>query len=345
MRPPTLPTRSERGGGDVSAMASSDPWEVIIVGGGLAGLSAGIYLGRALRKTLIIDQCRSLALWEPEVQNYLGFPDGIAGEELLKRGRAQGKAYGVSFVDDAIRSVRQEGNVFALTGEAGQYRSARLLLATGLYHLPPDIPGVNECLGQSMFFCKDCDAYRVQGKRIAVIGCNNEAIEYALAMLLYSSCVIVATNGKPPAWDEAHARWANEYHLPIFEQRILQVEHTCGQVASLAFADHGRFAVEAIFTTRGDVYHNALAQDLAAATDPEGQVVVNEDGLTSIPGLYAAGCVTAANCQMIIAAGQGATAAQAINRNLFEESLRNHSLRQVRQAQLETAETVPEAVP
>jgi alkyl hydroperoxide reductase subunit AhpF len=80
-------------------------WEVLIVGGGLAGLSAGIYLGRALRKALIIDNGGSLALWEPEVQNYLGFPQGISGEELLERGRQQAQAYGVVFVEDTIQSA------------------------------------------------------------------------------------------------------------------------------------------------------------------------------------------------------------------------------------------------
>lgn len=84
-----------------------------------------------------------------------------------------------------------------------------------------------------------------------------------------------------------------------------------------------------MFTTRGDVYHTALAEELGAAEDEEGQLVVDTDMRTSVPGLYAAGCVTPANCQMIIAAGQGATAAQAIDRDLFDESLRRHRLPRV----------------
>ena len=323
-------------------MQPSTPWDVIVVGGGLAGLSAGVYLGRALRRTLIIDNHRSLALWEPEVQNYLGFPEGIAGEDLLKRGRHQVEAYHVECCEETIAEARFEAGLFHLTGTSGTYQCQRLLLSTGLYHLPPDIPGVNECLGHSMFFCKDCDAYRVQGGRIAIIGANNEAVEYGLGIVLYSPCVIIATNRKTPCWDEDHQRWLEEYQLPVFTERILEVEHHQGKVRSLVFADQGRFAVDSIFTTRGDVYHNALAQGLGAEVDAEGQVLVNEHGLTSVPGLYAAGCITHANCQMIIAAGQGATAAQAINRELFEESLRNHSLRRFRHNQVETTQTVPD---
>ncbi len=84
--------------------------------------------------------------------------------------------------------------------------------------------------------------------------------------------------------------------------------------------------VDAIFTTRGDIPHSGLATGIGASVDPEGQIIVDERLRTNVPGLYAAGCVTPANCQMIIAAGQGAIAAQAINRDLFEESLRQHTL-------------------
>ncbi|MHC1764629.1 MAG: NAD(P)/FAD-dependent oxidoreductase [Verrucomicrobiia bacterium] len=325
-------------------MQTSEDWEAIVIGAGLAGLSAAIYLGRALRRTLVIDDQRSLALWEPDVQNYLGFPEGVPGEELLRRGEVQAKRYGVHFAVDTIQSARREDGRFVISSKERTYRGSRLLLATGLFHLPPDVPGVKECLGQSMFFCKDCDAYRVQGKRIAILGRNNEAVEYALAMLLFSPCVIVATNGKSPGWDEQHATWLKEYDIPVFPQEIVAVEHSARQVLSVVFKDHGRFAVDSVFTTRGDVYHNQIAEHLGARLDEEGQIVVNARKETTVKGFYAAGCVTPANCQMIIAAGEGAAAAQAINRDLFEESLANHALRHFRTDQLQTERTVPESL-
>ena len=325
-------------------MDAPDKWDVIVIGAGLAGLSAAIYLGRALRRTLVIDDQQSLALWEPEVQNYLGFPNCIPGEELLRRGEVQAKRYGVEFAIDTIRDAKREDGEFVVMSESRSYTSSRLLLASGLYHLPPEIPGVKDCVGWSMFFCKDCDAFRVQGKRIAVLGKNNEAVEYALAMLLYSPCVIIATNGQPGIWDAEHAEWVKEYHIPVFSQDIVEVEHSARQVLSLLFEDHGRFAVDSIFITRGDVYHNTIAEHLGAEIDPAGQIVVDAQCQTSVPGFYAAGCVTPANCQMIIAAGQGASAAQAINRGLFEESLANHRLRDVRKNQLEIERTLPDAL-
>ena len=119
----------------------------------------------------------------------------------------------------------------------------RLLLATGAFHVPPDIPGVQPCLGHSMFFCKDCDGHRVRGKRIAIIGANNEAVEYALGMLHYSSCVVVATNGKRPHWDRQHARWLEEYEIPVARKRIRDVAHRKRKIRALEFATAGSMRI------------------------------------------------------------------------------------------------------
>ena len=111
--------------------------EVIVVGGGIAGLSAAIYLGRAQRDTLVIDSGHSMAKWEPVVENYLGFPHGVGGEELLKNGCAQAKRHEVRFVRDEIKNVSAKECLFVLKGKKKTYRANRLLLATGIFHLPP----------------------------------------------------------------------------------------------------------------------------------------------------------------------------------------------------------------
>jgi thioredoxin reductase (NADPH) len=321
---------------------SKNTREVIVIGGGIAGLSAAIYLGRAQRDTLVIDSGHSMAKWEPKVENYLGFPKGVAGEKLLQSGCKQARRHRVDFVDDEIKSARGKGGEFVLRGKKKNYRCCRLLIATGIFHIPPDIPAVNECLGHSMFFCKDCDGYRVRGKRIAICGANNEAVEYALGMLCYSPTVIIATNGEKPRWDKKHAAWLKEYKIPVETTRIKEVEHRRRKILALVFAGGIRVKTDYIFTTRGDIFHNRLAKQLGAKLDHDGQIVVDHCMRTSVPRLYSAGCVTPANCQMIIAAGQGATAAQAINLDLFEESLRTHSLRRFREVQLRKEKTVPE---
>ncbi len=318
--------------------------EVIVVGGGLAGLSAGIYLGRAMRDTLIVDLGKSMARWEPDVQNYLGFPEGVAGDELVRRGQEQAQRYEVDFAEDEITEAHFENGLFKLLGAKNSYAARRVLLAPGIFHLPPEIEGATACLGHSLFFCKDCDGYRVQGKTIIVYGCNNEAVEYALGLLVYSPTVAIATHGRNPKWDATHAKWVGEYQLPVYDASILRLNRCDSQIQTLVFADGTEVEADALFTTRGDVYFNKLAKDLGAEVNSDGEIVVNGEMATTIKGLYAAGCVTPANCQMIIAAGQGATAAQAINRNLFLESLNTHSLRRFRSRQLLTEQTVPTEV-
>src|SRR3954447_12997881 len=316
--------------------------EVIVIGGGIAGLSAAIYLGRAQRDALVIDSGHSMAKWEPVVGNYLGFPDGVSGEDLLTFGRKQAEGHDVRFAKDEIREIKPQKDEFILRGKTREYHAKRLLLATGIFHLPPEIPGVKECLGHSMFFCKDCDGFRVREKRIAICGANDEAVEYALGMLLYSACVVVATNGEIPHWSPQHSEWLEEYEIPVHEERIVDVEHRERQILALRLESGQCVSIDNIFTTRGDIFHTELAESLGAKLDDEGQIEVDRCMRTSVPNLYAAGCVTPANCQMIIAAGQGATAAQAINRDLFEEGLANHSLRRYREVQLREEETVPE---
>ena len=300
--------------------------DVIIVGGGFAGLSAAVYLGRSKRDTLLIHTNRSMAKWELDVQNYLGFPHGIEGQVLLDRSLEQVNRFAVDVKEDDIHTLTVEESRFVLRSDSARYQARRVLLATGLTHVPPKIPGVRECLGRSLFFCKDCDAYRMQGKCILVIGDTNEAADYALAMLVFSAHVTICTNGQLPRWDPAHAGWLREYAVPIREESILALHHDqAGQVSECTIGGD-ILPLDCAFTVQGDVYHHDLARQAGAKLDDDGQIIVDHCQQTNIPGLYAAGCVTAANCQMIIAAGQGALAGQAINRNLFEDSLRRHAL-------------------
>lgn len=300
--------------------------DVIIVGAGLAGLSAAIYLARARVDTLVIHGGRSMARWEPDVENYLGFPKGIPGDELLRRGKRQAQSFGARFVRDQISTARARNRRFILRGRK-TYHCRRLLLATGAFHVPPDIPGVQPCLGHSMFFCKDCDGFKVRNRRIAIYGWTNEAAEYALAMLAFSPNITIVTDGRKPRWNGRHSRWLKHYGVPCHTSTIQRILRRRSQILALVLKNQQRLPLDGLFTTRGDRFVNELARGLNASLDKTGQVVVDDDMRTSIKGLYAAGCVTGANCQMIIAAGHGAIAAQAINRELFEESLANNRLR------------------
>jgi len=269
-----------------------------------------------------------MAKCEPRVENYLGFPEGLRGEELLRLGRRQAKQCNVVFVKDEVKRASVKAQGFLLSGRRHVYHARWLLLATGIFHLPPEIPGVRECVGESILFCKDCDGIRVRGKRIAIYGNNNEAAEYALAMLTYSPHVAIVTNKKRISWNLRHWEWLRKYKIPIHEVRIKHLEHRGKQVSALVAEDtpRTRIAVDYIFTVRGEVFHNRMASQLGADLGPDGHIKVDECMRTNVPNLYAAGCITPANCQIAIAVGQGATAAQAINRAMFFENLERHTL-------------------
>ena len=295
--------------------------QIIIVGGGIAGLSAAVYLARAKRELLVVDSGKSMARWEPKVENYLGFPAGISGWGLLERGRRQARRFGAHFIHELITSARYSRGRFFLRGKHGVYSCEKLLLATGVFHIPPDVPGLKACLGHSLFFCKDCDGFRVRGKRVAIYGWTDETVRYAVAMLAYASEVCVVTDGRDPGWSRKYGRALREHKIPVFCQRINSTEHTGSRLRALLFCDGQKRRLDALFTTRGDIVWNGLGKKLGAKLDKSGQIITDVDMRTSVKGLYAAGCVTPANCQIIIAAGQGATAAQAINRDLCEVAL------------------------
>jgi thioredoxin reductase (NADPH) len=310
---------------------SADCWDVVVVGGGMAGLSAAVYLGRSRRRTLIIDSGHSMAKWEPLVENYLAFPEGISGSALLERSRTHAARFGTERAEDEIRDIQRDAQVggqgpFRLVGRQSVYYGTRVLLATGLTHLLPDIPGAKDCLGHSLFFCKDCDAFRVQGRPVGVVGSREDAARYALAMLAFSPSVAIATNGENAAWSPYWDERLQEYGVPVWREQVTEIVHHQGHVRGLRWQSGRSCELEALFVTRGDVFHTRLAERLGAQEDKDGQLIVDADMKTTVPGLYAAGCVTPANCQMIIAAGQGATAGQAINRDLFEEHLARHAL-------------------
>src|SRR5581483_8228747 len=105
-------------------------------------------------------------------------------------------------------------------GKKDNYRCRMLLLATGIFHIPPDIPGVGPCVGRSLFFCKDCDGIRVEGRQVVIYGWTNETARYALAMLTYTPRVVIVTDGRKPRWDGRHARWLRRHRIAVHRPEI-----------------------------------------------------------------------------------------------------------------------------
>lgn len=269
-------------------------YEVIVIGGGAAGLSAALILGRSRRRVLVCDEGRPRNVPSREVHGFLS-REGIAPHELLEISREQIAAYPtVTFASAYICDARRAEGGFVLTDDSGAtYRTQRLLLATGVYDDLPEIDGLAEVWGRKAFVCPYCDAWEYRRKRIAVIGEGRRAQDLA---------------------DELR-QWSDD--LCISDQRkVARIEGA--DAPEIHFRDGSRQRVDAIFLTAPLRLRFPLVGALGLQVRDDGGIAVDECGRTSLVGCYAAGDAVTTAHQVVLAAASGVQAAMAINEDLLE---------------------------
>ncbi len=293
--------------------------DCIVVGAGPAGLVAATYLARFRRRIAVFDAGQSRASYIPRTRNYPGFPEGIAGSELLERLRAQATRHGVAVREVLVDRLERDDARFVV--HAGDMRIAAptVLLATGIVDKEPEMSGLREAiLAGKIRLCPICDAYEVVGRNVAVFGPANEASGHALFLRTYTDALtLLVPRADPPM--EAKARAA----LECAGVRLLDEP-----VAEIALAADGRVEVrtasgtvhrfDSLYPALGSRVRSELALALGARCTEGGDVVVDEHMRTSVPGLYAAGDMVAALNQISVAVGHAAVAATAIH-NLLRD--------------------------
>lgn len=270
-------------------------YEVVVVGGGAAGLSAALILGRSGRRLLVCDEGRPRNVPAWEVHGFLS-REGIRPRELLDISREQILRYPtVTFTNAYIADARVEGQAFALADAAGNaYRTQRLLLATGMYDDLPDIDGLADLWGRKAFVCPYCDAWEYRGKSIAVIGPGERAQELAAELRQWSEDV-----------------W-------ICEQCNVTRIETNGR-PGVVLMDGSRRQCDAIFVTAPLRLRFPLVEALSLQVRADGGIAVDDCGRTSVRGCYAAGDAVTTAHQLMVAAASGVRAAMAINEDLLED--------------------------
>jgi len=293
-------------------------WDVVIVGGGPAGLSAALNLARARRRTLVLDSNRPRNSATFHSHGFLS-RDGISPLELRKMGRAELEQYpNVSFERSIVEGiVPLDGGGFTLTHRGGDVTTRTVLIATGLREVLPALPTLRAFYGTSIHSCMECDGYEYADKPIALIGHTDDLAERALLLSQWSRDLVVFTQGVGHV-SEADEVMLAERGIRVDRREVADVAGDRDGLTGVVLADGETIAREAAFV-RPD-YETALdyAQGLQLALDSEGLIVVDAVGRTSTAGAYAIGDATPPGPQqLIVAAGDGAQVAAVINRDLL----------------------------
>jgi thioredoxin reductase len=293
------------------------PYDVVIAGGGAAGLSAALVLGRARRRVAVADAGAPRNAPAAHMQGFLS-RDGMSPVDLLAAGRLEVAGYGVELVEAQVLAIAP-GFIVRLAG--GRALAARrILVATGVRDVLPEIPGVRERWGRDLLHCPYCHGWEVRDQPIGVLGTVPGSVDHALLVRQWSDDVVF---------------FVHRYDLTAAERVQLEargVQIVDGEVARLLVADDRLTGVEltnghvigrtAVFIRPRNVPHaDGLIAGLGCDVDDAGFVTVDATGRTSTPGVWACGNVVDPRAQVVTAAGAGSAAAIAINADLVHEDV------------------------
>ncbi|MEP7001207.1 MAG: NAD(P)/FAD-dependent oxidoreductase [bacterium] len=293
-------------------------YDVAIVGGGPAGLSAAVWLARYLHRVILVDS-GDPRNWETrEINGYLGLP-GIQPPELRGIGREEARGNGVELVDSACERVAVNTNeCFQLILADGRVIDARrVLLAIGLKDVWPDVPGLERVYGANAHVCPDCDGWQCEKKKVVVMGKGRKAVGLALDLTTWTDQIIICTNGAPAGLDlPEYCEKLDALNIPVLESKITCLKHSGSELISLEFENALQLDVDKIFFAIGQYPADDLGAQLGCERDNGGHILVDEHNHTSVRHCYAAGDIVPGPQLAIAAASDGAIAALAIHKSL-----------------------------
>ena len=293
--------------------------DVVIVGGGPAGLSAALMLGRCRRRVMVCDAGLPRNAASKAVHGFLT-RDGIPPVELLCLGRSEISRYDVGFRQVRVVSVcREETGLFAVDlADQTRLICRKLLLATGVRDVLPPLNGISEFYGASVFHCPYCDAWEVRDQPIALYARRSQGVGEAIALTRWSSSVILCTDGRSGIDEHGRARLARN-GVSLREQKIDRLEGAGSQLERIVFRDNSSIECRALFFNTGQYQRSDLAEVLGCTFTRKGVVHTDRLGNTNIPGLYVVGDASRDAQFVMVAASEGLKAAVAINQVLQQE--------------------------
>ena len=293
------------------------PYDAIIIGGGPAGLTCAIFLGRYRRRVLLLDSGKPRNYAVTALHGFLGF-HGIDPDELRARGRAEAEASGVELAEVRAERLERDGDVFVINGEL---RARRIVLAYGVRDTLPDIPEIESYYGKSVHHCPDCDGYEARDQRIGVIGWTKAVVGLALKLLQWSDDIVVLTHGHEREWDDEEYSKLLAERIEVKDEPIVALTGADGQVDSAVLSTGERVTLQRIFFTIHVERACTLAEELGCEVDPHApNVIVDEHRKTTVEGVWAVGDLAAGAQLAITSAADGAIAAIDLNKSLLPPS-------------------------
>lgn len=300
-------------------MIDNKKFDVIIIGGSYSGLSAAMALGRALRNVLIIDSGKPCNRQTPHSHNFLT-QDGKTPKEISSVARAQVEKYStIKFYSGIAVSGRKNENGFEIKSQSGDnFTGRKLIFATGITDLLPDIKGFSECWGISFLHCPYCHGYEVRNEKTGVYGNGEVAFEFSKMISNWTRDLTLFTNGKSTLTEEQTDKLGKR-NIRITENEIEQVEHTNGQIHNLIFKDCSRVAIKAMYVKAPFVQHTDIPASLGCELTEQGFIKVDGWQKTSIPGIFAGGDNSSPIRSVANAVYAGSVAGAATNKELIDE--------------------------
>ena len=284
-------------------------WDAVVVGGGPAGLSAAIWLGRYRRRTLVVDAGQHRNQMVEATHGYLT-RDGQSPSTILAAAAADLAAYGCVECrpGEVVDAAGEQGSFVVTTSDGEELGCQRLVLATGVVDAVPDLAGFDEHYGASVFHCPSCDGYEAADCDVVVLGWSAHVAGFALELLDWAASVTVVTDGRRFEGDEIDHQAMADHGVTLLEDDAVALVGARGDLRGLRLRGGEELPCGMAFFSLGHQPRTTLADQLGCERTSEGCLVVDEHGETSVTGVYAAGDVTPGLQLLQVATAKGATA-------------------------------------